>query len=534
MQRGESHSGGPRAGSGNGTRSRYSLEGGDHRGGPSSQKRVRVLQLVLYSSLEGWRVASHFRSASVEPLSQQTEVQDAQTGHVSDQVRGLVCHDRSKRCILPYLHPSHSQGVPEICFRGRSLPISGSSLLPRTLTPHFTKCVDAGLAPLRLQGICILIYIDDWLILTQSEQMAAQHRDVVLAHMKVLGLRLNAKKSVFSPALRTTYLGVVWDSTTMQARMSPARIESILTAVARVRVRDRHVFGPHRQHSGGLLHQPPRRSAFVPPVQAGVPDPWVVLGQTPLAESSSHSWASQYGSRHPVEAEAEARGMDASPRCGEAELESVWPGTGGPLRYSGDSAMSPLVLSNLSSSTGAGCHGTDVAEASSVRFSPDLSAPGSSGESAPGWGQSTSGSTVLAGAEYGSRTWFFSLTALHGRFPSGGISSHRQGSFTPVRRCGSCGGGRWEGTTHSFRSLNQGCWDHPPIQSSLNEETVHLEVETFTSWAETASSTQSTARLVQFWSSSRPVPPQGWPTPHWRVTWRQFGLPHLSWWAISG
>ncbi len=58
--------------------------------------------------------------------------------------------------------------------------------------------------------------------------------------------------------------------------------------------------------------------------------------------------------------------------------------------------MSPLVLSNSSSSTGAGCHGTDVAEASSVRLSPDRSAPGSSGESAPGRGQSTSGITVLA------------------------------------------------------------------------------------------------------------------------------------------
>ncbi len=29
--------------------------------------------------------------------------------------------------------------------------------------------------------------------------------------MKVLGLRLNAKKSVLSPLKRTTYLGVVWD-----------------------------------------------------------------------------------------------------------------------------------------------------------------------------------------------------------------------------------------------------------------------------------------------------------------------------------
>ncbi len=173
---------------------------------------------------------SHFRSASVEPHSQQTEVQDAQTGRVSDQVRGLVCHNRSKRHILLYLHPSHSQGVPEVCFRGQSLPISGSSLRLALSPRTFTK-----LAPLRLQGIRMLNYIDDWLILAQSEQMAAQHQDVVLAHMKVLGLRLNAKKSVLSPLQRTTYLGVVWDSTTMQARMSPARIESILTAVRRVK-----------------------------------------------------------------------------------------------------------------------------------------------------------------------------------------------------------------------------------------------------------------------------------------------------------
>ncbi|KAL0161323.1 hypothetical protein M9458_045048, partial [Cirrhinus mrigala] len=67
-------------------------------------------------------------------------------------------------------------------------------------------------------GIRILNNIDDWLILAKTEQIAVQHRDVVLAHMRELGLRLNAKK-------KTTYLGVVWDSTTMQARLSPARIE---------------------------------------------------------------------------------------------------------------------------------------------------------------------------------------------------------------------------------------------------------------------------------------------------------------------
>ncbi|KAL0148000.1 hypothetical protein M9458_056674 [Cirrhinus mrigala] len=73
------------------------------------------------------------------------------------------------------------------------------------------------------------------LIIDRFRALGVRHRDVVLAHMKVLGLRLNAKKSVLSPLQRTTYLGVVWDLTTMQTRLSPARIESILTAVVRVR-----------------------------------------------------------------------------------------------------------------------------------------------------------------------------------------------------------------------------------------------------------------------------------------------------------
>ncbi len=53
--------------------------------------------------------------------------------------------------------------------------------------------------------------------------------------MKDLGLSLNAKKSVLPPVQRTTYLGVVWDSTTVQVHLSPARIETILATVKRVR-----------------------------------------------------------------------------------------------------------------------------------------------------------------------------------------------------------------------------------------------------------------------------------------------------------
>lgn len=58
--------------------------------------------------------------------------------------------------------------------------------------------MDVAQALLRLQGVCVLNYIDDWLILAQSKHVAVRHRDVVLVHIKDLGLRLNDKKSVLS------------------------------------------------------------------------------------------------------------------------------------------------------------------------------------------------------------------------------------------------------------------------------------------------------------------------------------------------
>ncbi len=68
------------------------------------------------------------------------------------------------------------------------------------------------MAALWLQGIRILNYIDDWLILAQSQELVLWHRDVALTHLKTLGLRLN---TILSSAQRTTYLGVAWDSITI-------------------------------------------------------------------------------------------------------------------------------------------------------------------------------------------------------------------------------------------------------------------------------------------------------------------------------
>ncbi len=154
---------------------------------------------------------------------------------------------------------------------------------------------------------------------------------------------------------------------------------------------------PLRQHISGLLHKSPGGFAVTSTLQTGVPNPPVVPREVVVSSSSLHPGGPQYRSRHPVETGAEARGMEAPPRGGGADMEGVRPGTGGSVCISRDVSLSTLVLPHTSSSSQTGHDGADVAEASSVCISPDRSAPGSPGESLPGLGYSTSHCPAVAG-----------------------------------------------------------------------------------------------------------------------------------------
>ncbi len=100
----------------------------------------------------------------------------------------------------------------------------GLSLSPRV----FTKVVEAALVPLREQGVRILNYLDDWLILAQSRRQLSAHRDLVLKHLSLLGLRVNWEKSKLVPTQRISFLGMEFDSVNQTARLTQERAQSVL------------------------------------------------------------------------------------------------------------------------------------------------------------------------------------------------------------------------------------------------------------------------------------------------------------------
>ena len=104
----------------------------------------------------------------------------------------------------------------------------GLSLSPRV----FVKCTEAAIAPLRLKGMRLATYIDDWLLATQSPQEAQAQTSVLISHLVSLGFTINVQKSVLVPTQSITFIGLCLDSVTFKARLSAERVEAFQACLA--------------------------------------------------------------------------------------------------------------------------------------------------------------------------------------------------------------------------------------------------------------------------------------------------------------
>ncbi len=92
-------------------------------------------------------------------------------------------------------------------FQFNVLPF-GLSLGPRV----FMKVVQAALAPLQQKGICVLPYLDDWLLCAQNPTKVTDNLRHLLAHIAKLGFSINQTKCQLIPGQCIQFLRVQLNS----------------------------------------------------------------------------------------------------------------------------------------------------------------------------------------------------------------------------------------------------------------------------------------------------------------------------------
>ena len=99
----------------------------------------------------------------------------------------------------------------------------GLASAPRT----FTKIMKPVVATLRNLGIRLIIYLDDLLILADSEQAARLHLATAMNLLESLGFIINLKKSVLTPVQTIEFLGMSVDSVTLCLALPRDKVRSI-------------------------------------------------------------------------------------------------------------------------------------------------------------------------------------------------------------------------------------------------------------------------------------------------------------------
>ena len=102
-------------------------------------------------------------------------------------------------------------------------------------TPRgFTKLLKPVLAQLRQKGACVIMYLDDTLVMTQSRDELERQLGQTTSLLERLGFVINRKKYQLQPTLTIQFLGFLVDSQKMPIRLTEERVVQITTAYRRV------------------------------------------------------------------------------------------------------------------------------------------------------------------------------------------------------------------------------------------------------------------------------------------------------------
>ena len=98
----------------------------------------------------------------------------------------------------------------------------------------FTKITKAATAVLRERGIRMIIYIDDMLIMAESETLLEDHVAATVYLLENLGFIINYPKSILEPRTTLEFLGFQVDSSSMELKLPGNKLKNIRGEARRI------------------------------------------------------------------------------------------------------------------------------------------------------------------------------------------------------------------------------------------------------------------------------------------------------------
>ena len=93
----------------------------------------------------------------------------------------------------------------------------------------FTKLMKVPISFLRKLGVCLVIYLDDLLIIASSKEKLKMARDTTMYLFHHLGLTINLKKSFLEPTQIIEFLGVMVDSIKLTFSLPEKKIQKLIS-----------------------------------------------------------------------------------------------------------------------------------------------------------------------------------------------------------------------------------------------------------------------------------------------------------------
>ena len=192
---------------------------------PVPKKDGRVRLVINLKTINPYVPAVHFKMEGLRSLRDVIRWGDWMTKlDLQDAFHHLPIHPKAK--------PFFRFQWKDTLYEWQAVPF-GYRDAPRV----FTRVMRAVATAARQLGIRLIVYMDDILILSHSQEQAIKDRDTVLQLLQLFGWSLNIKKCHFIPTQLIDFLGVMVDSVKMLFFLPQKKVDALRARVQAMRLR---------------------------------------------------------------------------------------------------------------------------------------------------------------------------------------------------------------------------------------------------------------------------------------------------------